>query len=640
MRSGEMRRWTRDHWALVAFALTAWPLDAAAGISCRFFNELKGHEDRVVALAFSPQGSHLASADGKGNVAVWDLSKEGKLIQKLKGNTGDQGVLAFSADEKYLFCGGDGKAAQMWSLAVGTKVREFSSDQPVRSLALSRDGRTLLAGGTKGGIAAWDVNTGRSIKTLKEAHDKAVLVIGFTGDETFRSIGEDRKLKSWEISRSSPIATGIDDMSYEVMTSSCNPSMDVCAVGAVVVRAKKGYQGIKEYHNIYVKDGISWAQVGTLKGHDLRIRALSFAPQGDYLASGGDGKTVNLWNLNSGQIEADIRSDAEVSALSISPDGRWLATGNDSASVSLYELKGVPAAKEVPDTVMAAEPDLTPGQKYAVVVGLSRFRAPDIAPLQLTVADAKAFYEFLTSPQGGGFPKDNVRLLLDAEATRVNIEDAFKNFLPRNAGRDDTVVMFFAGHGTPDIDLTGRADDGMEKYLVPYDADLEKIAATCIPMSNFTEIFGSIRSRRVILFLDSCFSGGGAGKHEVPDALARTCSGPSKSLRGITVTSHFINQLTEGPSGYGKVLITASQANEQALELPELGHGLFTYYLLEGLSGKADKNGDGYVVLNEAYDYLEERVAAHSRRAGGKQTPMMAGAITGKILLATITRPE
>jgi len=218
----------------------------------------------------------------------------------------------------------------------------------------------------------------------------------------------------------------------------------------------------------------------------------------------------------------------------------------------------------------------------------------------------------------------------------VNIEDALKNFLPKNTGKDDTVVMFFAGHGTPDTDLTGNSDDGVEKYIVPYDADLTKIAASCIPMSQFSDIFSSIRSKRVVVFLDTCFSGGSAGKSDTPDVLKRTFSSSERSSRGLTITSKFINKLTEGPSGYGKVLLTASQANEQALELPELKHGLFTYYLLDGLSGKADKDGDGYITLNEVYDFLEERVAMESRKAGGKQTPMMVGSITGKIVLSRI----
>jgi hypothetical protein len=612
----------------------------ADNLSCRLYDELKGNEDTIVTIAFSPKGTFMASADAKGNILVWDMKDEVKVSKRFVAPFGDEGALIFSQDEQFLFCAGKDKTVQIWNLVDGTKLRDLSMNQPVRSLAISPDGKTLIGGGTKGGITLWDIESGREIKSIKEAHKNGVLFAAFTDQETFRSVGEDRKMKSWDINRSRPLATGIDEMVYEVMATTCNASMDVCAVGTVVVRMKKFHRGVKEFHNIYLKDGISWGRAGTLKGHDLRIHALSFTPQGDYLASGGEGKTVNIWNMKSSQIEADIRYGFKVSALSFSPDGKWLAVGGDNKLVSLYKLKGVPGIKEMPEIMIASEPDLTPGEKYAVVVGLSQFKDPNVTPLKYTVSDAKSFYQFLTSEQGGAFPKKNVLMLSDADATKVNLEDAFKNFLPKNAGKDDTVVLFFAGHGTPDTDLSGRSDDGMEKYLVPYDADLQRIAATCIPMSEFSQIFSSIRSRRVVFFLDTCFSGGSAGKGSTPDVLTRTFCGQQTSTRGLTITSQFINKLTEGPNGYGKVLLTASQANEQALELPELAHGLFTYYLLEGLSGKADNDGDGFVTLKELYDFLEERVAMHSRRSGGKQTPMMAGTITGKIVLSRINNPD
>jgi WD40 repeat protein len=611
-------------------------LSSADSISCRIYDEFKGHKAEIMDLAFSPNGGLLASRDLKGDIIVWNV-EDGQQLRRIKGPRGEDGALSFAPDSRNLFASGENKAVAAWDVSSGNMIKEYKLGQPVTCIDISPDGRSLIAGGAKGAITVWDIRTGREIKSLKKVHKKKVLHVAFTGFETFRSVGEERSMKSWEISRSEAISTSVDEFDSELKVVSCDPAVSSWAFGTVVVRMKKGHSGIKEFHNIYLKDGVTLARTGTLKGHDLRIKALSFSPDGAYLASGGDGKTINIWNLESGQISADINFGAKLTALSFSQNGKWFAAGGESQLVTLYEIKGVSGQEEIPEAVMVAEPDRTPGEKYAVIIGVSKYKDSRICSLKYTGADARAFYDFLT--KNAGFSRDKIKLILDQNASKMNIEDAFKNFLPRNAGRDDTVIIFFAGHGIPDTDLTGRADDGMEKYIVPYDADLDRVAASCYPMSEFSNVFSSLRSRRVIFFIDSCFSGGGAGSECLPDALKRTFSAKQQGFRGISITPNFINNLTKGPQGYGKVLITASQSNELALEIPELGHGLFTYYLLEALSGHAD-NGDGFITLKEVYNYLEERVAMRSRKAGGKQTPMMAGAITGKIVLRAIPGSE
>ena len=74
-----------------------------------------------------------------------------------------------------------------------------------------------------------------------------------------------------------------------------------------------------------------------------------------------------------------------------------------------------------------------------------------------------------------------------------------------------------------------------------------------------------------------------------------------------------------------------------SLELPELGHGIFTYYLVEGLKGAADANHDGIVSLIELYAYVKDQVTKRSRLAGGKQEPMMrSGELQGDLPLAKV----
>ena len=76
-----------------------------------------------------------------------------------------------------------------------------------------------------------------------------------------------------------------------------------------------------------------------------------------------------------------------------------------------------------------------------------------------------------------------------------------------------------------------------------------------------------------------------------------------------------------------------------SLELGELGHGIFSYYLIEGLKGAADLNRDGIVTLQELYEYVEQQVTQKSRAVGGNQHPVMKGELEGALPLAKVRRP-
>jgi len=164
----------------------------------------------------------------------------------------------------------------------------------------------------------------------------------------------------------------------------------------------------------------------------------------------------------------------------------------------------------------------------------------------------------------------------------------------------------------------------LSKYLIPRDADPDSLYSTALPMDEIQRIFARIASERVVMLLDTCYSGTVGGR-----TFTR------QQTRSTNVSDQFLERLTRSR---GRVVITASGPNEVALELPALGHGIFTYYLLEGLSGKADRNGDGIVTVSELYEYVEDQVDRRARAAGGRQRPMMKGEIEGTLPLVQAPR--
>ena len=227
------------------------------------------------------------------------------------------------------------------------------------------------------------------------------------------------------------------------------------------------------------------------------------------------------------------------------------------------------------------------------------------------MADADAVYNVLIA---SGFKKDNVLLLTDnaeRKPTLRNMKYALGTFLARSAGKDDTVIVYFAGHGAPEVDPRGVEKDGLAKYLIPSDADPDDLFSTALPMDDLQTIFDRIEAERVVAFLDSCYSGAGGG---------RTFA--SKKTRAVNVDDLFLDRLTRSK---GRVIITAARSNEVSIELPDLGHGVFTYYLTEGLKGAGDLNRDGIVSLQELYEYVQQQVVQKSRAVGGQHAPAVQG---------------
>jgi uncharacterized caspase-like protein len=248
-------------------------------------------------------------------------------------------------------------------------------------------------------------------------------------------------------------------------------------------------------------------------------------------------------------------------------------------------------------------------ERWAVVVGVGEYQSDDIPDLDFARADARSIKDFLTSPAAGPFDEDHVLYLTDEQATGSAIREALFVFL-QQADWDDLVVIYFAGHGAPD---PNRPDN---LYLLPYDSDLNALAATGFPMWDVkTALRRQISAERVIVIADACHS---AGSQE----------GMVGSASSNPIASGFAQLFT--PSR--RLSITAADSNEFSLEDARWGgHGVFTHFFLEALGGTGDLDGNGIVTFSEAYEYVSTSVVTATE---GRQNPQRAG--WGDVPLAVV----
>jgi len=251
---------------------------------------------------------------------------------------------------------------------------------------------------------------------------------------------------------------------------------------------------------------------------------------------------------------------------------------------------------------------------WAAVIGVNNY--PHVRKLQYAVNDAKAFYDHLV--QYNKIPAENVTLLLDQEARLTKLRSILGTHLKSKAGKDDMVIIYFAGHGATEKDVMSPDGDGLEKYLLPYDADPKDLYATALPMGEISRIFNRIRSERLIFIADSCYSGASGG---------RTIS--VTEMRA-NISDAFLDRIV---GGKGRIILTASGANEVSSEDEKLQHGVFTYFLLKGLRGKADTDKDGVITVDEAYGYVSKHVPLAT---GQEQHPVKKGTVEGRLILGLI----
>jgi hypothetical protein len=265
-------------------------------------------------------------------------------------------------------------------------------------------------------------------------------------------------------------------------------------------------------------------------------------------------------------------------------------------------------------------PEKRAGRLFAVVIGISHYAKGDgqqINDLQFADRDATAMLEFLKSPAGGSVRDEDALLLLNQEATTESVRHALFTFLTKPQ-EQDTVVIYIAGHGAPD------PNDPRNLYLVTSDTKADDMGATAFPMWQLQDVFERVlKAKRVITLADTCHSYGFSGL---------------RGGAGQQRTNNLINQYLQRYASKGqRAVITASDISESSFEDAKWGdgHGVFTYFVLQGMQGKADANHDGVVTAGELFNYLRQAVP---QATGGKQNPRAVAGISSGMTVSTVGR--
>ena len=332
-----------------------------------------------------------------------------------------------------------------------------------------------------------------------------------------------------------------------------------------------------------------------------------------------DGERKTIWRdtfLRIGELKEKQFGGIEASRVTVYLDSFFINGGGlneievignflDSSSITSTHPKTIVQKEDsFKSTVQQAI-----GQKWAVVIGISKYKDSRVAGLRYASADARSFYDWLISQQGGGYAPSQIRLLLDSGATAESIKNALFSWL-KQALEEDMVTIYFAGHGSPE-----SPDTPNNLFLLPFDTKYNDIASTGFPMWDVeTALKRFIKAKKVVVIADACHSGGVGQSFDIARRGDR-----SVKINPISAGLQNLSKI-----GDGVAVISASDDKQFSQESQSWGggHGVFTYFLLKGLNGDADYNRDGQVTMGELIPYLSEQVRRDTRNA---QSPTVSG---------------
>lgn len=539
-------------------------------------NSLVRHKKEVIMVGGLPTESQAVSVGKDQQIFLWEVNTQ--LRKRSTAMEMELRCAALSSDGRLLALGMQHRAADTRHLRIidqvrlvdvgtGTAMGELEGEnQDFDAVALSPDGHLVAASGSRGRTLVWDVRTGQRMMRIDVKPAITALAFGPRG-QWLATGGEDGLLSLYPMKGAGP---------------------------------EKIIVVITEPPNVLLADASLAAPVPQVNTASLRVRGRITTPAPIRVVKVGGRDVTSIVRLPVVEIPAEeapedeevrpVKHEARVGDYRFTALVELPTPGRHQVDVVVEDHEGTTVHKAFMVDRTAEVRRSPVGRRLALIVGVSKYADRSIN-LNYAHRDAHSLYQFLTSEELGpaAFQTADVKLLLDEEATVANINTGLREFL-QGAAENDFVLVFFAGHGAPN---PNRRDD---LYLLAHDTDPDQIAGTGLLMRHVREAISDIRARHVLVLTDACHSAGMAA----PESFRSI-------IRVNPIHEAFLDRMLH--SSDSLAIFSASETTQLANEGDKWeNHGVFTYYLLKGLDGHADKDRDKIVTLGEIMEYVRERV--------------------------------
>jgi WD40 repeat protein len=530
--------------------------------------ELIGHTDVVSSIRRHPDGKLMVSVSWDGRVKIWDVGT-GMQVKRFSAHDARVQAVDIDVTGKYMVTGSDDNTAKFWDIAESRLITTFIGHAgTVSSVNISPDGKFLITGSHDGTIKSWDMKTGKELLT-------------------YIFIGEN----DWLIKTKEGYFDASDGAKKSIF----------------FVKGTQIYN-IDQFFEEFYRPGLLnevYRTGGQIKTEATLLKRLEESPpptvnivppeDGDTIRKSSLPLMVRLINNGGGIQEIRIQNNGKSLPFDnsllqqINREGKYfsrtinidLVPGENKVLVSAYSYGRI---ESQPDTITV----FYKGPQrvincYLIAIGINEYRNPAL-DLNYARADAEAFSKIIQDRSIGLFKKIEIHELIDTAATKNNILSLMDE-LSRIVKPEDVLLFYYAGHGS-------MVENKF--FFIPTESvslyQEDKLNQESIYAGLVQEKLKNIPALKQIVILDACQSGGST------EILAQRGASEEKALAQLS-------------RGSGVHVLAASGSEQFAAEVSELGHGVFTYIILDALQGSADgAPKDGNVTVYELKAYLNDQV--------------------------------
>ncbi|HEU4507742.1 MAG TPA: caspase family protein [Pyrinomonadaceae bacterium] len=540
-----------------------------------------------------------------GRIQLWDTAS-GREIATIKGHGRGVSKVAFSRDGKFLASGGTDNTIKIWDLATRSVLSTLTGHTaPIESIDFTPDGRMLASASEDGSTFLWDTKSGEHLLTLISLDDGGEWMV-VTPQGLFDGTPVSWNQILWRYNQETfnvaPIEWFFNEFYY--------PGLLADIFNGKRPRVAQDVSK-KDRRQPVVKLSLAGQPAEAVATRTVKVKIeVTDAPADKDNPQGTGAQDVRLFR--NGSLVKVWRGDVLKGQPSVTLEEEITVTAGPNRLVAYGFNRDNVKSKDAPLVFTGADTLKRKGTAYIIAVGVNEYENKQYN-LKYAVADAQSFGDEMRRRQTqlGGFERVEVVQLLDQDATKANILAAIKRLAGevgppslkagpldglKRAEPEDTVVIYFAGHGTAqaqrfyliphDLGYTGDrtklTEQGLKTMLEHSISDIELEAAV-----------EGLDAGHLLLLIDACNSGQALEAEEKR-------RGPMNS-KGLAQLAY----------EKGMYILTAAQSFQAALEAAQLGHGYLTYALVEeGLKTPVADTApkDGVVIAREWLNFATERV--------------------------------
>ncbi|KAF9461750.1 hypothetical protein BDZ94DRAFT_1323097 [Collybia nuda] len=294
-------------------------------------NVSEGHKNSVMAVAYSPDSQHIASASGDKTIRVWDAATGDAVGEPLKGHTDWVAALAYSSNGKHIASGSYDNTIRVWDIVSGHEIHEPLKGHMnwVKAVAYSPDGKHIVSGSLDHTVRVWDAATGHLEYEPWKGHSDSVTVVVYSPDGKYIASGsDDNTIRIWNAATGNTVGEPLNMHRSPIRAVAYSPDSSHIVSGSddKTIRMWNASTG----HVI----GDPW------KGHTDGVTSVAFSPDGQYVVSGSWDKSIRIWNVATGQavgepLNGHMRS---VMAVAYSANGGHIASGSNDETIRVWDV--------------------------------------------------------------------------------------------------------------------------------------------------------------------------------------------------------------------------------------------------------------------------------------------------------------